>query len=325
MQECYTRILADLNFAETNLPVKSARTGNTKITRATKAAAIAFKTRVYQHMWDWNNVITEGLKLLAYTGQDAYSLVSSPDGVFGASGYNNTESIFSIENSSTNNPGVNAALPQMYKRRLLVCMSPIIWRDPSWLTDDKRRNSASGNIINNVGGVIYTHKYKDDVNSTDPTPVIRLAEVLLNMSEAYCRLAAPTGAPDANALARLNQVRDRSLANPGTQAYTAASFADNVAMLGAILKERRIEFAMEGRRWPDIHRLQFCPYYPMNGIPQKLANAAVPASYFTLGTPFTGPYGVAAIAYTDYRFLWPIPQAELDINPTLTEQQNPGW
>jgi hypothetical protein len=322
--DCYSKIIADLDFAEANLPLKSARTKSEKITRATKAAAIAYKTRVYQHMWDWAKVITEAQKLLALTGGDAYSLTADPNTPF-VSNYANTESIFSIENSATNNPGVNAALPQMYKRRALVCMSPIIWRNASWLTDDKRRNAASGGMITNSGGKIFTHKYKDDVNSTDAAPIIRYAEVLLNLAEAYCRAATPTGAPDANALLYLNMVRNRSLADPATQAFTAASFADNIALLGAILVERRIEFAMEGRRWPDIHRLQFCPYYPVSGIPQKLANGDVPAAAFTLGTPYTGPYGVTAVAYTNYRFLWPIPQSELDINPTLKEEQNPGW
>jgi len=322
--ECYTKILTDLDFAEANLPGKSVRTANTKITRPTKAAAIAMKTRVYQHMWDWAKVISESQKLIALTGADAYSLTADPNGPF-ASNYNNSESIFSIENSSTNNPGVNAALPQMYKRRALVCMSPIIWRNASWLTDDKRRNSASGQLITNSGGKIFTNKYKDDVNSTDAAPVIRYAEVLLNLAEAYCRSAAPNGAPDPDAFKYLNMVRDRSLADVTNQSYKASAFTDNVALLGAILVERRIELAMEGRRWPDIHRLQFCPHYPINGVPQKLANGDVPAASFALGTEYSGPYGVTTIAYTNYRFLWPIPQSELDINPTLKEEQNPGW
>jgi hypothetical protein len=322
--DCYSRMLADLDFAENNLPGKSERSGSEKITRATKGAAIAYKTRVYQHMWDWTKVISEGGKLLAFSGGDAYEIASDPNEPFG-SPYSNSESVFSIENSATNYPSVNGALPQMYKRRLLVCMSPIIWRDPAWLTDDKRRDSESGQLINDQGGVIYTNKYKDDVNSTDPAPVIRYAEVMLNLAEAYCRNAVPADAPDANALLYLNMVRDRSLANPATQAFTAADFADNIALLGAILKERRIELAMEGRRWPDIHRLQFCPHYKIDGIPQKLANAAVPPEAFTLGTPYDGPYGVDAIPYSNYRFLWPIPQSELDINPTLKAEQNPGW
>ena len=275
-------------------------------------------------MYDFANVKSEAAKLLALSGSGAYAIAADPNTPF-ASGYSNTESIFSIENSATNNPGVNAALPQMYKRRLLVNVSPIIWRNALWLTDDKRRNSASGQLINSVGGVIYTNKYKDDVNSTDPSPVIRYAEVILNLAEAYCRTASMAGAPDANALTYLNMVRNRSLATVATQAYTAASFANNQALLGAILTERRIEFVCEGRRWSDISRLQTDTFFPINGIPAKLANAMPLASLYTLGTPYSGTLSVAAIPATDYHFLWPIPQQEVDINPTLAAEQNPGW
>jgi hypothetical protein len=44
-----------------------------------------------------------------------------------------------------------------------------------------------------------------------------------------------------------------------------------------------------------------------------------------LGTPYTGPYGVNAIPYSDHRFLMLIPLYETDVNPKLAEQQNPGW
>lgn len=43
--ECYTLLLEDLNFAETNLP--ATRSGVLKVTRATKGAAIALKTEFY--------------------------------------------------------------------------------------------------------------------------------------------------------------------------------------------------------------------------------------------------------------------------------------
>jgi starch-binding outer membrane protein, SusD/RagB family len=324
--DCYAKILADLNFAETNLPAKSTLVGNAKIVRASKGAAVAYKTRVYQHMWNWASVIAEAQKMIAYTGNDAYSLTADPNTPF-TTGYSNTESIFSIENSSATNPGTNAALARMYNSRQLVNMSPIIWRNLSWLADDKRRNATatSGMVYITASGVVYTNKYKDVTNLTDPAPVIRYAEVLLNLAEAYCRNASMTGAPDATALTYLNMVRNRSLATPATQAYTAASFADNTALLGAILTERRIEFVCEGRRWPDIHRLQNCQYFPINGIPAKLANAMPTGDKYTLGTAYPGPFGVAAIPGTDYRFLWPIPQSEVDINPTLAAEQNPGW
>lgn len=319
--EIYSKILADLDYAEANLPQKAALTGNAKITRATKGAAVAEKTRVYLHMWNMDKVIEEGTKFISGPLAGTYSLMADPAGPF-TSPYGNNESIFGMENSATQNPGVNAALAAMYSPtsiggRGLVTMSPIIWRNPTWLADDKRRSAS---LITLSSGVVYTNKYKDPVNKTDPSPLLRYAEVILNMAEAYARKGDVT-----NGLTYLNMVRNRALATPATQAYTSGSFASNVALLGAILDERRIELVMEGRRWPDIHRLQQCPYFPVSGIPAKIANGMPTAAMFTLGTPYTGTLGTVAVPYSDYRFLWPLPQDEINANPTLAKQQNPGW
>ena len=319
--ECYNKVIADLNDAELLIT-------NTSKDKATKNAAIAFKTRVYLHKRDWQNVITEGTKL------NGLALTVNPEDPFvTASNLSNSESIFSIKHDATLNPGVNAALASQYRRRQLVCISPIIWRDPSWLADDKRRfdNSITipgGALIEGTGMVFtsagrkYTNKYKDGVNYTDAAPVIRYAEVVLNMAEAYARLASPDL---TSALTQLNRVRNRALADPTTQAYTLATLPTQSAMVGAILKERRIEFLMEGRRWGDIHRLQGDDLHPINGIPAKVANGAPAASTFTLGTPYTGPYGEANIPYSSHRFIWPIPLLETNVNPTLAAQQNPGY
>ena len=313
--DCYTRILADLNQAE-------ALTTNTTLTKASKNSAIAFKTRVLLHQRNWDMVVTEANKL---TSQ--YTLTAQPDGVF-TSNYANSESIFSMLQAATANPGVNAALASQYGRRRLVCISPIIWRNPSWLADDKRRfdnstaTSDGTGMVFTVGGRKYTNKYKDGVNYTDASPVIRYAEVLLNAAEAQARRAA-TNLPAA--LANLNLVRNRSLATPATQAYTATSFTTPATMVAAILAERRIEFVLEGRRWGDIHRLQNDDLAPISGIPAKVGNGNPPAAAFVLGTAYTGPYGVPALPASDFRFLWPIPQIEVNVNPTLAAQQNPGW
>lgn len=82
---------------------------------------------------------------------------------------------------------------------------------------------------------------------------------------------------------------------------------------------------LEGRRWPDIHRLQFDPVFPMDGIPAKLANGYPVAADYTLGSEYDGPKDIAAVPYDNKLFLWPIPQSELDPNPILAGQQNPGW
>ena len=277
------------------------------------------------HKRDWNNVIAEGNKL---TGSGLALTPNPKDPFILANNLSNTETIFSIQHAATLNPGVNAALASQYRRRLLVCISPIIWRDPSWLADDKRRedNSTSsdegtGMVFTNAGRK-YTNKYTDEVNYTDAAPVIRYAEVVLNMAEAHARKSSPDL---TTALNLLNSVRNRALASPTTQAYTSASYTDATSLVGLILKERRIEFLMEGRRWGDIHRLQGDDMHPINGIPAKVANGNPAASAFTLGTPYTGPYGLVAIPSTDYKFLWPIPQLETANNPTLAAQQNPGW
>ncbi|MGO4770820.1 RagB/SusD family nutrient uptake outer membrane protein [Flavobacterium sp. W22_SRS_FK3] len=306
--ECYTKVLADLTDAEALITTKT-------IAKASKNAAIAFKTRVYLQKREWENVIAEGIKL---NGQ--FTLTAKPGDVFvPASNLSNTESIFSIQHSSTANPGVNAGLASILKNRALVNISPIIWRNPNWLATDKRREE--GVMIVTVAGRKYTNKYSDVTNLTDAAPVIRYAEVLLNMAEAQARLNTPASL--TTSLTLLNQVRNRALDNPTTQAYTAATLNTPQTLVPAILIERRIEFLMEGRRWADIKRLQGDDIAPIDGIPAKLANAAPAAALYTLGTPYTGPYGVPALPYSDYKFVWPIPQIERTANPGL--EQNPIW
>lgn len=179
--QVYDLILEDYDFAELNLPSKDDRSSNYKITRATSGAAIALKQRTYMNMYDWGNAITEGLKLVG-----EYALTPTPDGVWGASnGYSNTESIFSMEHSVTNHPGVNAALASQYARRLLVCISPISWRNSYWLDDDLRREE--GVMTFTADGVKYTNKYQEQTNMDDPCPIVRHAEVLLFLAEAYTR------------------------------------------------------------------------------------------------------------------------------------------
>lgn len=312
VKDNYVKILEDLNNAELLAPSKALRTGNGKITRITKEAAIALKTRVYLNMRDWNKVISEGAKLAS-----SYTLATAPSLPF-ISNYGNTESIFSIENSAVTNPGVNAALASMYNNRSLITISPIIWRNPRWLSDDKRREE--GAMVRTAAGVKFTNKYKDVVNLSDASPLIRYSEVILSMAEANARLGN-TGP----AISLLNQVRNRSLANVATQEYSSASFANTTELVDAIVTERRIEFLGEGMRWSDIHRLLYDDLVPTPGIPAKMANGTPTAASFTLGTPYTGPFGVNMIPKEDYRILWPIPITTTVNNPTMAAQQNPQW
>ncbi len=330
--EVYTKILEDLDFAETNLP--ATRTGNAKIARATKGAAIALKTRVKLHKDDFAGVIAEGAKLGTATGTTftspigGYALTASPDGPF-VSFSNNTESIFSIENGSAANGGVNGALANMWGpaspvgtqvARGLVATSPNLYNADFWVTGDTRRTLLQ--IQQTTAGAMYffNYKFRDPTTSTDWAPIIRYAEVLLNVAEAYSR----TTALDVRALNLLNAVRNRAV--PVASRFTIASFASQTALTQAILNERRVEFAGEGRRWPDITRLSQSPFaVPGGGIPAKVlvtSLAGTGSNYNIVTRPVT-PTLKAAIPYTDHKYIWPIPQDELNANPNLV--QNPGY
>ena len=351
--QCYAWILEDLDFAEQNLPTKEQRSGTFRLSKGTKQAAAAYKMRIHQHMWNFPAVITEGLKFVTGPYAGSYSLHADPWDAFVGGAYGSNEHIYGMESSETNYPSVNGALASQYNRRNLVSMSPIIWRSAWWLLDDKRRVGCNelqrdDRMVRWIAGRVLTDKYKRDTQMDDLSPMMRYPEVLLNLAEAYAR-----GGNAANALTYLNMVRDRSLADPATQSYdVAADFgSDAVNVLEAILWERRIELVMEGSRWPDIHRLQSCPHFPINGVPAKLANTVTPPeAFYIAGSPYDpwepyqtawpnyspnpvylnageyeGPLPVGVIPYDDHRFVWPIPQNELNANPTLQAQQNPGY
>ncbi len=341
VSDTYAKILADLDFAETNLPatpVVNTSGVQIKTFRATKAAAIALKMRVKMHMGDWAGVITEGNKLVPAAAPfvspiGGWTLNAAVDGAFSATTSN--ESIFSIRNDATDNPGVNGALPQMLGdpalgARGLVRVSPVIWSDPAWLCNDLRRTllyrtNATGStaIPPPAVAAVYTVKYRDYANSSDPNPIIRYAEVILMLAEAEARNAAGTTV-SARGVALLNAIRNRAVTNVVDQ-FTPASFADKNALIAAILFERRVELLAEGKRWGDISRLSndatFAPI-PGGGIPSKVGSGGATAAMFNCaGATFTR--SVPALAYSNFRFLWPVPLSEIQQNTNY--DQNPGY
>ncbi len=352
--ENYTDILADLDYAESVLPVTRTPIGM-KISRATKAAAVAAKVRVYLHMYRYADVITEGNKLAPQAvapfssvtaTYGTYNLPAAPFTAFSSAGSkNNTESIFSIENDVTDNPGVNGALPSMYNTsaaptsgRALVAISPLIWNQAWFNATDTRKTATfvNINVESTTGGGkggYFTKKYSDVVGGSDNAPVFRYAEILLNMAEAIQRGNLAT--PDPRAFAMYNAVRSRSN-TPGTDpSYDAITdFATGTALMTAILNERRIEFICEGLRWGDIHRLAQDATFNTwgGGIPAKVSQSVNNLRPLYTGLPATNTTIMSSTAtrqdglpYNNYKFIWPIPTSEVSLNPTLAAQQNPGW
>ena len=244
----YDQIIEDLNYAESVLPDK--RNGGLNISRSTKGAAIAMKTRVYQHKYDWANVIAEAKKMVSSNAPfsspvGSYKLTDQPEGPF-ANNSGNSESIWSIENSELDNCTNNGSISQFYSTvRSLVCVSPIIINADFWLKDDLRRTQ----LLKYEAKVYWSHKYRARNAMTDWTPILRYAEVLLNYAEAEARVNGVT----ATAVSLLNAVRNRAVTK-ATDQFTAASFANVDAFMQALINERRIEFLGEGRRWRSEER-----------------------------------------------------------------------
>jgi starch-binding outer membrane protein, SusD/RagB family len=344
----YAKIIEDLDFAESVLPTARG-SANLTITRATKGAAIALKTRVYQHMSNWAKVVEEGNKLAPQSAapfsspaaNGTYNLTASPYGPFSSgSSKGNSESIFSIDNDPTDNPGVNGSLAQVYNTsvapitgRALVAISPILWNQDWFNANDIRKSNTMVEInlelpAGGGKGGYFTRKYTDVIGQSDNAPIIRYAEVLLNVAEAIQR---QSGTPDARAFALYRAVRGRGTAvDPNYDEIT--DFLTGNDLLQAIYNERRIEFVCEGLRWGDIHRLAQDPTFGTNGIPAKVYNGVANLKPLYTGLSSTTTTFMATpanteafIPYADRRFLWPIPTSETALNPILAAQQNPGY
>lgn len=288
--ETYTQIIADLNAAEQDLPATYSGASD-NLYRAHKNAAIALKTRVYLSMRRYQDVITEANKIVSQaapftaTSGVQHALASNIVQVFRPG--TTAENIFSFPFTELDLPGTQNSLNQYYSPSgapdkgngdyALNTTANGIVSSTAWSATDVRRGF---NI--EKGGQTFLRKWTEN---TDNVPVIRYAEVLLNLAEALAR----TNGLDTRAVALLNAVRSRS------DAATVLAPASADALIDAILLERRIELLGEGFRSLDLLRL---------------------------GQPLPSKPGVATtVATTDAQYIWPIPNNELLVNKAAV--QNP--
>jgi hypothetical protein len=286
--QVYAQILEDLNFAETNVPLSYANaTLNT--TRAHRNTVIAFKTRVYLSMGQWNNVITEANKIVSTSAPfAAASGVAHTMQANVRTPYTNfttTESILSMPFAANEQPGTQNQLGFYYGPAALnggsgeySLIGTGIIADANWKATDARRG-----FIQTSGGKSWLMKYTIPSTFIDWAPVIRYPEVMLNLAEALAETA--TGV-DARAVALLNAVRQRS------DATTTFAPTTKAELISLILNERRIELLGEGFAGADLTRR-------LQPLPAKASVASVPT--------------------TSQQYIWPIPANELLLNPLMTD------
>ncbi len=254
--EVFNQMLADLTFAENNLPLKYT-SGDSNVVRAHKNAAIAFKTRVYLHMGNYGAVITEANKIVsagapfAATSGVLHTLNANFTNVF-RSPYTALESIFSLPMNNTNAPGTQNGLASYHNSEFGLNPSGIL-ADPNWKAADNRKTL--------VTATQRYQKYNDDLNNF--VAIIRYSEVMLNLAEALARQNAGV---DARAVALLNAVRQRS---DNTTTFAPVTQAE---LINLILNERNIELLGEGHRSIDLQRLGL-PFPAKGTLSQVLPTA----------------------------------------------------
>ena len=163
-------------------------------------------------------------------------------------------------------------------------MNYVLW-NYAWYDDAAKQTNAdlsgygASMLATNYRGV-YIRKRGNDFDMTTPTPTclyrwpstasenrqgafgegamphmeIRFAEVLLNFAEAACAIGKPGEAILALKNIRARAGYDVAIAGSDYGLDVAGLTADRGRLFGAILYERQIEFAYEGKRFDDMRR-----------------------------------------------------------------------
>lgn len=275
--DIYAQVITDLTEAESLLPENG---------RITKWAAAALVGRV--HLANGNPSGAEA-PLRRVITSNQYSLVSDYADLWGSDNEGNSESIFEIEFVG-GNIGEGSAYTDLYTP-LGVGGNVGGGGAPQDVTDevltmyeagDERFNATIDTSDSEIDPWVRkfisspTVAFDGDNNWME----IRYAEVLLNLAEAL--------GEGLEAYDLINEVRNRAgLAD--ISVLTPGTFEEK------LLQERRVEFAFENKRWPDLKRF-------------GTAKAVMAAH---LG-----------ITEAEVTLLFPIPQGAIDVSPD-DMSQNP--
>lgn len=291
VEATYQQIVSDFTAAVGKLPLTHG-SGLLDLTRMQRNTVYALLSRVYLHMNDYpkvlevgNNIVSASAPFTNSGGGQAYALASEFTSVF-LPPYTTSESIFSVPMTPTELPGTQNQLGHYFSVPPAGNEEyPINPASPVWTNlADFPATDARRLFVSEAGGYFYIAKF-ERFPHTDFAPVIRYAEVLLNIAEAEARV----NGVNARAIALLNAVHGRS---DDTKVYTSGDFANADAFVNQLIKERNMEFLGEGIRNMDIMR--------------KVA-------------PIPAKANIGEEAPTGGNYIWPIPQNETNFNSLIVQ------
>lgn len=287
VKEVYAQILSDFLYAEANIPATK-----TSIYRMTKGAIQGFLARVYLTMGDYPNA--SKYAKLARVGKPLGNGASLLTGFINPS----SEWIYALNSRTDDNAGF-ITVNSFY--------DPFDIGYSSFRAADNFFNSFAANDIRlqqfKVSGVIGARRGQEGflINKFDfsTTPaqnqvIIRSSEMYLIEAEAEARQGV---ANEAAAKTALLAIQQRAGVATGPSANTGQ------ALINEILVERGKELYGEGFKFFDLLRTK------------------TPV----VRTAGNGHWAIVNFQPGDNKLVLPLPQSELNANPVLKPQQNPGY
>lgn len=285
--ELYSLLKSDLTQAISLLPASN---GNAPY-RVGKAAAQALLARVLLYEGSWAEAATQAEAALASSGvslvdnkaayYDSWFAVPHPESIYEAEIRATDWSTVDGANNSLSTLSNNTSSSSQF---ILVGSVELIAELDSEAGDIR---DTIWTVVDGIpAGTRKCEKWQGEKGDfLENIPVFRASEMVLIAAEGYAK-----SGNTAQAQTTINEFR----ASRGLPA-TDATGADLEAL---IMKERRVEFALEGHRWFDLKR---------NGMDIPKSAAA----------------NVPNISYSDTRILADLPIGELSLNELLV--QNPGY
>jgi hypothetical protein len=130
--------------------------------------------------------------------------------------------------------------------------------------------------------------------------VFRSSEMLLILAEARAAQGNFSGAAQL-----IKQLRDARFGS----AQPLPSYSNQAEAFAGVLDERRVELCFEGFRYKDLKRLGVAAN---RGVDRNIIDCTIQS-------------GACTLPASDFRFTLPIPIVEINANPGIREQQNPGY
>lgn len=276
--DIYKQIETDLSTAVSLLPATWADADRGKATNYAASALLA-KVYIYQKKYSQAAAILQPVVAAIYAGKN---LAVVPQTTTFPNGLKTSKDIiFSIQYLSG---GIGESVNQNNRYRNQDNGNMIVLPQTVFETGDNRKA-----LVAPTGNGARPGKFNGPQVNNETSmdmPILRCAEVLLMYAEALNESAS---FPNSEAIAAINAVRK----NAGISELNSTGISTKTDLAAAILKERRLELALECDRWFDIVR--------------------------------TGQMNTIFPLVQAYRQFYPIPQSEIDNMNDKTDWQNTGY